>query len=262
MFGAWGEATKSRDGKLLQLRALDWDVDGPFKNYPALVVYHPNEGNGHAWVNVGFTGWTASITGMSSASLGLSEIGVSYPDETFGKETYLAAGYPFGFMIRDILQFDKNLDDAINRLSNNKRTCDLILGVGDGNQNSFRGFQYSPNVLNVVDDENLIPVKDWHPPIKNVVYYGMDWICPNDNQMLADQLKKFHGNITAENTIRDIVSYVSTGDLHIAIYDHSAMLMYVAFAAKSGVAGPQNAYERTFLQVDVAALFKESPPSA
>ena len=37
MFGAWGNATASRDGNLLQLRALDWDTDGPFKNHHVLV---------------------------------------------------------------------------------------------------------------------------------------------------------------------------------------------------------------------------------
>lgn len=78
MFGAWGDATKSRGGKMLQLRALDWDTDGPFKSFPAVVVYHPSDPNdGHAWANVGFTGWLASITGMSSVGLSISEIGVS-----------------------------------------------------------------------------------------------------------------------------------------------------------------------------------------
>ena len=35
-------------------------------------------------------------------------------------------------MLRDILQFDNTLDDAINRMANTERTCNLILGVGDG----------------------------------------------------------------------------------------------------------------------------------
>jgi hypothetical protein len=130
MFGAKDSATReSRDGKLLQLRALDWDTDGPFKNYATIVVYHPSaEGaGGHAWANVGFSGWTASITGFSSSQLALSEIGVSYPDATFGPETYLAKGYPFGYLIRDILQFDKTLEDATERITKATRTCDLIL---------------------------------------------------------------------------------------------------------------------------------------
>ena len=215
MFGAWGSATQTRGGKLLQLRALDWDVDGPFKNYPALVVYHPtNSSEGHSFANLGFIGWTASITGMSSAPLAVSEIGVSYPDKSFGKSTYLTPGYPFGFLIRDVLQFDNTLTEATNRIVNAKRTANLLLGVGDGANNAFRGFQYSPSTANIFDDQNLMPLNEsWHPRIKDVVYWGMDWICPNDNRMLSHQLKALHGNITVANTIRDIVPYVQTGPL-------------------------------------------------
>ena len=90
MFGAWGEATKTRDGRLLQvrpslpchhtalthvpllsclrqLRALDWDTDGPFRNYHLLVVYHPTPDPtgrtqpGHPWVNLAFAGFTAEV---------------------------------------------------------------------------------------------------------------------------------------------------------------------------------------------------------
>ena len=31
MFGAWGDAVNQTNSKLMQLRALDWDVDGPFR---------------------------------------------------------------------------------------------------------------------------------------------------------------------------------------------------------------------------------------
>jgi len=261
MFGAWGAATP--DKNLLQLRALDWDVDGPFKNYAAIVVYHPNEGNGHAWANIGFPGWTASVTGMSSTSLAMSEIGVSYPDSTFGNESYLARGYPFGYLIRDILQFDNTLDDAINRIVNAKRTCDLILGCGDGKSNSFKGFQYSPHVANVMNDQNLLPIADWHPRIPNIVYWGMDWLCPNDNSMLSTQLKAYYGNITAANTIRDITSYVTTGNLHIAVYDHARNTTYVSFARsdRADPKGPRYAYERPFTRIDMRALWAEQPPT-
>lgn len=81
MYGAWGSATGSNNN-LLQLRALDWDIDGPFQNFPQITVYHPtyvqrdgvcvciglshvcsNESNGHAFANIGWTGWLGSITG-------------------------------------------------------------------------------------------------------------------------------------------------------------------------------------------------------
>jgi hypothetical protein len=65
MFGAWGTATAST-GALLQLRALDWDVDGPFKNFPQITVYHSsNASDGNTFANVGWTGWLGSITGMN-----------------------------------------------------------------------------------------------------------------------------------------------------------------------------------------------------
>lgn len=41
MFGAWGMATAG--GKLIQLRALDWDFDGPYRKYATVTVYHPSK---------------------------------------------------------------------------------------------------------------------------------------------------------------------------------------------------------------------------
>ncbi len=43
--------------------------------------------------------------------------------------------------------------DAISRMVNTRRTCDLILGVGDGKLPEFRGFAYSYSDLIVMDDQ-------------------------------------------------------------------------------------------------------------
>jgi isopenicillin-N N-acyltransferase-like protein len=61
-FGAWGEATLGT-GKSYQLRALDYDIVGPFKDYPQITVYHPNEGDGYAFANVGWPGSIGVLTG-------------------------------------------------------------------------------------------------------------------------------------------------------------------------------------------------------
>jgi hypothetical protein len=61
---------------------------------------------------------------------------------------------------------------------NSKRTCNLILGVGDGKLPAFRSVQYSGSIVRFFDDKNMQPVYDWHPRMENVVYYGMDWLCP------------------------------------------------------------------------------------
>ncbi|KAL5471501.1 hypothetical protein EMCRGX_G029624 [Ephydatia muelleri] len=257
MFGANASATPT--GGLLQLRALDWDVDGPFRNYPQITVYHPDEGNGHAFVNLGWTGWIGSISGMSSVQTAISEIGVSFPDDTFGKESRF--GTPFTYLLRDILQFDETLFDAMNRISTARRTCDLILGVGDGKIGEFRGVEYSAAVADFITPTTLRPVADWHPPIQDIVYWGMDWLCPGYSSVLARQLNAYHGNITAENTIQNILAIVQTGDLHIAIYDLSNNLLYVSNAQSDGETGAKYAYDRAYIKLDMATIFAESPPT-
>ncbi|KAL5014130.1 hypothetical protein ScPMuIL_008400 [Solemya velum] len=245
-------------GSLLQLRSLDFIVDGPLQDYPQVTVYHPTSAtNGHAFANFGWTGWIASITGIST-QMAISEIGVSYPDESFGKESRF--GVPFTYLLRDILQFDETLDDAVNRISNSARTCDLILGVGDGKLGEFRGVEYSASVSNFFDDQNLQPKADWHPRINNVVYWGMDWLCKSYSAVFARQLQKYHGNITADNVIRDMVSIIQSGDLQAAIYDLKNSVAYLANARASHASGPGSAYDRQFIRLDMKTLFNEEAP--
>lgn len=72
----------------------------------------------------------------------------------------------------------------------------------------------------------------------------MDWNCPAFNEVLGKQLTKHHGNITVENTIRDVVSIVQTGNLQVAVYDLTKNLAYLSNAKASYESGPQYAYER------------------
>jgi len=262
MIGAWGAAVQSSgsdDGHLIQQRSLDWDMDGPFRDFSAMTVYHPNKdgSNGHAFVNVGIMGFIGGLTGMSEAQLGISEIGVSYPDATFGNES--REGVPFIFLLRDILQFDYTIDDAINRMANSRRTCDLILGVGDGKLGIFRAFQYSHSYLRIQDDMNMMPYNTtWHPRIKNMVYYGMDWICPSYNYVLSQQLQKYYGSFSPEIGIRYVTSVEMSGDNHAAYYDLTAQKLFVAFAAPRASSGPLAAFDRQWVQYDVVSLLKET----
>ena len=111
-----------------------------------------------------------------------------------------------------------------------RRTWNLILGVGDGNENYFRGFQVSHSVCNVVNDTVLLPKSDeWHKPIENAVYYGMDWLCPPYHQRLHDMLTEYHGNITAENTMEFILPGLNSGNLQAVVYDLSHEWVYFAY---------------------------------
>lgn len=260
MLGAWGSALADPTG-LLQLRALDWNMDGPFRDFSAITVYHPNDPSyGHAYINIGFAGFVGVITGISETKLAISEIGVAMPDETFGDQSRI--GVPFIFILHDILSLDNTVDDAINRMQNSRRTCDLILGVGDGKLNQFRGFEYSYSVLNVFDDKNMMPYNEtWHPRIPDVVYWGMDWICPAFNLALGQAIQKYHGQISPEVGIRYISAVEQSGDNHIVYYDLKNMDFYVSFAAPFSVGGNVAAFDRQYTKFDATALFAEPQPN-
>ena len=77
-----------------------------------------------------------------------------------------------------------------------------------------------------------------------LLFPGMDWLCPGYNEVLGRQLQKYHGQLTPAVTIRDVVPIVQTGDLHIAVYDLTDHVVYVANARGSGESGPLYAYDR------------------
>ena len=175
LIGAWKSATLG--GKTLQLRALDWDTDGPFRDFPAVTVYHPTTPQAHPFANVGLLGFIGTFTGQSSAQLGVSEIGVSYPDPQHfpppSGESFV--GTPFVYLLRDVLEFDNSVEDSVARMEDTNRTCNLILAVGDGKSQAARGFAYSATELFVYNDTNLQPYNNtpdtWHPRFTDVIYW-------------------------------------------------------------------------------------------
>ena len=169
--------------------------------------------------------------------------------------------------------FDNDVLDATKRLENTHRTCDLLFGVGhwnssmgngmsqnDTNTTYFSGYQYSASVLNVYEWYDLEPYNEtWHPRIKDIVYWGMDWDCPGYNQILSEQLLKYYGSINAANTMRYITAITQTGNLHIAIYDYANDDVYISIAAKSDEDTTDiYAYQRQFIRFDLVQLFLEN----
>jgi hypothetical protein len=264
LIGAWGSATAG--GKTLQLRALDWDTDGPFRDYPTLFVYHPTTPGAHPFVTVGMLGFIGAFTGQSSKQLGVSEIGVSFPDTTyFGSESF--AGVPFVYALRDILEFDESYADSVKRLQGANRTCDLILAVADGKAQTARSFAVSASEIFVFDDKNLQPWNDtadtWHPRFPDVVWHAMDWLCPGYSIPMAAQLTALHGALTPENIIADVLGRVQTGDVHAAVYDLTEQVIYASFMApiNSTATLPEMAYARPFTALPLAPLFATPPPA-
>ena len=86
MVGAWDDALQQKVG-LIQVRALDWTIEAPYKDYPQLTVYHlDSKSNQHSFVNIGFSGFIGLITGVNSQRIGISEIGPWWVDRIYFPE--------------------------------------------------------------------------------------------------------------------------------------------------------------------------------
>lgn len=108
--GAWGNASKN--GNLVELRALDWDRNAPMTQYPAITVYHSTEPGSVPYANIGYAGLIGSLTGFSNASIGIVQK-VWMPSKERGIETS-RIGKPWHYVLRDLLQFSTDLDSAMD----------------------------------------------------------------------------------------------------------------------------------------------------
>jgi len=245
MVGAWGEAIANTTGSMYQLRALDFIPDGPFQQVPTVIVYHPSQG--HNFSILSWSGFIGALSGLSSAPIALSQKFWGSYNGT--KNRY---GIPFYFLLRDILQFDSDVDDAFTRITNAARTCSIWIGLGDYT-NTFKITAYSVDNVTYWDEHNF-PAYEGHPKFPGVLYLNK-YQQPSHNACLGSLIQEFYGNLTAQNMISWLVAVSQTGDQHIAVYDYTNMYMYVASASPyvNGTTTP--AWERQFLRLNLNELW-------
>eukprot|EP00010_Vexillifera_abyssalis_P002857 CAMPEP_0201552088 /NCGR_PEP_ID=MMETSP0173_2-20130828/13637_1 /ASSEMBLY_ACC=CAM_ASM_000268 /TAXON_ID=218659 /ORGANISM="Vexillifera sp., Strain DIVA3 564/2" /LENGTH=441 /DNA_ID=CAMNT_0047962507 /DNA_START=21 /DNA_END=1346 /DNA_ORIENTATION=+ len=262
MFGSWGKSSKT--GKLVQLRALDWTTNAPFQKYPLVLVYHPDNGTqpsavqpyGHDFSTVGWAGLIGALTGFSSAPVGICEkVWLHYK----GRDSRV--GVPWTFLLRDILQFDQDIDSALSRIANARRTCSIFVGVGDGESNQFRAVEYSHDYVEFYNDHNY-PLYANHPRMEGLVYIDKH-TQPSNDPCFTELLQHYYGEIDPSVTLHNITSQFQTGDMHIAIYDYLENMMYISNAGiyDESTQTVDPAYNRQFTRLDMTQMWNEKKPT-
>eukprot|EP01133_Synstelium_polycarpum_P012990 gene12990-15280_t len=258
MIGAWGDATV--DSTLMQLRALDFQPEAPLRLHPVVIVSLPSDG-GHPFASLAWAGFLGVMTGYSQHTAICEKYWYAY------NGTSSRAGVPWHFLLRDILQFDQSIDEALNRIYNAERTCSIYVGIGSNSTNEFRAVEYSHEVVRVFDDTTEFPAfapqSPAHPLIKDMVYIDKH-VQPSNDECLASLLQKYQDNGINPQAYIDIVAQAQTGDMHIGIYDFAANQMYIAVASQQGPYPPpanftlEPAYTRQFLQIDLEYFFNNN----
>ncbi|EGC34478.1 hypothetical protein DICPUDRAFT_153322 [Dictyostelium purpureum] len=259
--GAWGDATL--DGRLLQVRALDWGIENPLVNHPVLIVYHPETGNGGPFSILTWVSYVGALTGYSQRTGVCEKVWLTY------NGTYTHDGIPFTLMLKEILQYDNNNIEALNRIYNTPKTCAIYVGVGSNESATVDIIEYSSSTVRVFDDETPFPGFDPSPPdhpiIKNIVYVDRH-SQPSNDPCLANELISTYGSISAA-TLIDTVGKEETGDLHAAVYDFSENVIYVSIASTNipfpfpNKTMPSPAYKNQFMKLDMNTLFNLPNPT-
>ncbi|EGC40223.1 hypothetical protein DICPUDRAFT_146951 [Dictyostelium purpureum] len=258
MVGAYNQSTLNHG--LLQLRALDFGFDpmNPLRLHPTVMIYHPEESDGgHDFAVLSWAGFLGTLTGYSQ-HVGICEKYWFGYNGTSSRE-----GIPFHFLLREIIQYDTSIDEALDRINNAQRTCAVFMGLGSNSTNTFKAVEYSHQYVRVFDDQTpfpaYAPTPAAHPQITDVVYIDK-FVQPSNHQCLASVLQKSWGSIDATALI-NAAAQLQTGDLHIGLYDFAENQFYVSVGTQEGPLGNPNitivpAYARQFIQVDLNQFFK------
>lgn len=223
-FFAAAGSTAAKDGPV-QIRALDYETKAGIQKYPALIVEQPD--TGVPFVNVTWLGHCGLVTGMNAAGIAMSEIG-----DDWDKDNDNFDGRPLNYVMRDSVQFARNLDEAVNLVKDGPRTTSLLYCLTSGRENQVRALQTSRTQCRVYSSENLpFTTKP------GLVYMSMG-VDSSWNKKVGDWLLKVYGTITPE-TGRKLMKELRTGSLHAVVFQPAKQELWVANATSTGMAYDQ-----------------------
>lgn len=238
-FAAWGKAT--RDGHLIQIRALDYATAAAVQQYPLIHISLPN---GHQpYLTVGWQGFVGCVTGMNASKIAMSEIG-----DDWDQLTHTYDGMPMVFLMKDTVRRSRTLQQALDIVRNTPRTTSYLYCLGDAKIPSARALQTSALACTVYD-----PVTLPFLGIENCVYasMGMD---SNWNDRLGNLLYARYGEIDPQLATEGVMKWLGTGDLHAVCFDVTAQKLWVA-NAEGDIGNITDGYNRPFVPFDAAAAF-------
>jgi predicted choloylglycine hydrolase len=142
-FAAWGE--KSEDGNLILGRNFDFYVNDAFAENKIAAFINPKEG--HPFMMVTWPGMIGAVSGMNLE-------GLTVTINASKSEIPLTAKTPISILTREILQYAKNLDEAVSIAKKRKVFVSESIMVGSANDNKAVLIEVSPEKMDVYDVPN------------------------------------------------------------------------------------------------------------
>lgn len=239
-FSIANSATK--DGTLYHGRVLDYACDWGLQDHAVLVVAEPK--GGIPFVNVSYAGFIGSVTGMNMQSVSIGEMG--------GRGLGHWSGVPMAFLVREVLETAKDLDEAIAVFRDNYRTCEYYYVIADGKTNRSVGMATSWEKM------ELIQPGESHPLLPNPVKDAALLSAGDRYQELSKRVKQGYGEFTAESAIELMSRPVAMkSNLHNVLFEPKSTKLWVANASSDG----KPAANQKYYGFQLSELLKRKPDS-
>jgi len=178
-FAIYGDATK--DGMLYHGRILDYISGLGLEANSVLFIINPD--NGHRWVNVGYAGFTGTVTAMNEKGLAIGELGGDGWGDWDGK--------PMAQLMREVMEQADTVDEGVAIFEKGPRTCEYYYVLSQANPNTAVALYATPDELQVI-----LP-GTYHPRLKRPVADTVLLSGGSRYDALVDRVEAEYGEIDA-----------------------------------------------------------------
>ncbi len=142
-FAAWDD--KTEDGSLLIARNLDFYAGDEFAKNKIISFVKPDKG--YAYMSVGWAGMIGNLSGMNSE-------GLTVTINAGKSDIPIIAKTPISILSREILQYAKNIDEAVAIAKKREVFVSESIMVGSAHDHKAVLIEVSPKKFGVYDVEN------------------------------------------------------------------------------------------------------------
>jgi isopenicillin-N N-acyltransferase-like protein len=250
-FALSGKATK--DGTLYHGRVLDYGCDWRLQEHAVVMIAKPN--GKIPFVNITYSGFVGSVTGMNAKQVAIGEMG--------GRGLGKWNGTPMALLFRLALEEADDLDEAVAIFRDRPRTCQYYYVISDGKTGRAVGMEASHDAF------GLVQMGESHPLLPHAVDDAVLLSAGERYELLVERVKQGYGTFNADSALRLMDRPVAMkSNLHNVLFEPKSTRFWVAHASKDAepaATQPYQAFQLTeLLQHQPSGAYRTlpAPPSA
>lgn len=239
-FAVFDEATE--DGMLYHGRILDYIRGMGLEESAMVIVVNPQRGN--RWVNIGYAGFTGTVTAMNERGVAIGEMGGDGWGDWDGK--------PMAHLMREVMEKAYSVDEGVAIFRKSPRTCEYYYVISQANPNYAVGLVATPEKLETVLPGELHPLLQ--KPQKDTVMLSRG----DRYECLTDRVREEYGKIDAEKAWWLMTRPVAmTSNIQSALFRPETLDFWVSNASADKVASDRKPVQ--FNLKELLEHFAEKP---